>query len=152
MSTKQQPEALRLARKFEEVGFMGDHQFAKDHWCRQAAAELRHQHARVTELEDVADMAIKRIAELEAQLSAIGVGCGPAAAAQGVNAPNEWEDIRTLPTCDDLIWLYCQDTTTIDGPIAPEPNLEEYGWSHWAYAYAPSTAWIDAAQAKQGGV
>ena len=75
-----------------------------------------------------------------------------APAAQGVNAPNEWEDIRTLPTCDDLIWLYCQDSNTIDGPIAPEPNLEEYGWSHWAYANAPSTAWIDAAQAKQGGV
>ena len=60
MSGTQQPEALRLARKFEEVGFMGDHRFAKDHWCRQAAAELRHQHA--------------RIAELEAQLSAIGAG------------------------------------------------------------------------------
>ena len=63
---------------------------------------------------------------------------------------NEWEDIRTLPTCDDLIWLYCQDTNTVDGPIAPEPNLEQYGGSHWAYANAPSTAWIDAAQAKQG--
>ena len=73
-------------------------------------------------------------------------------AAQGMDALNEWEDIRTLPTCDDLIWLYCQDSNTIDGPIAPEPNLEEYGWSHWAYANAPSTAWIDAAQAKQGGV
>ena len=71
---------------------------------------------------------------------------------QGMNAPNEWEDIRTLPTCDDLIWLYCQDSNTIDGPIAPEPNLEEYGWSHWAYANAPSTVWIDAAQAKQGGM
>ena len=71
---------------------------------------------------------------------------------QGMNAPNEWEDIRTLPTCDDLIWLYCQDSNTIDGPIAPEPNLEEYGWSHWAYANAPSTVWIDAAQTKQGGM
>ena len=71
-----------------------------------------------------------------------------APAAQGMNAPNEWEDIRTLPTCDDLIWLYCQDSNTIDGPIAPEPNLEEYGWSHWAYANAPSTVWIDAARAE----
>ena len=59
-TSTEQPEALRLARKFEEVGFMGDHRFAKDHWCRQAAAELRHQHA--------------RIEELEAQLSAIGAG------------------------------------------------------------------------------
>ena len=70
MSGTQQPEALRLARKFEEVGFMGDHRFAKDHWCRQAAAELRHQHARITELEDVADMAIKRIAELAEETEA----------------------------------------------------------------------------------
>ena len=67
---------------------------------------------------------------------------------QGLDAA-EWEEIHTLPTCDDLIWLYCQDTNTVDGPIAPEPNLEEYGWSHWAYANAPSTVWIDAAQAKQ---
>ena len=50
-TSTEQPEALRLARKFEEVGFMGDHRFAKDYWCRQAAAELRHQHARIAELE-----------------------------------------------------------------------------------------------------
>ena len=60
MSGTQQPEALRLADKYEIEGFLQDHRFAKDHWCRQAAAELRHQHA--------------RIAELEAQLSAIGAG------------------------------------------------------------------------------
>ncbi len=72
-------------------------------------------------------------------------------AAQGLDAPNEWEGIHTMPTCDDLIWLYCQDTNTIDGPIAPDPSLEQYGWTHWAYANAPSTAGIDAAQAKQGG-
>ena len=90
---------------------------------------------------------LARIAELEAQVQPTEeVPVVP----QGVNAPNEWEEIRTLPTCDDLIWLYCQDTNTIDGPIAPEPNLEQYGWTHWAYANAPSTAWIDAAQAKQG--
>lgn len=73
-------------------------------------------------------------------------------AAQGMDSPNEWEGIHTMPTCDDLIWLYCQDTNTIDGPIAPDPSLEQYGWTHWAYANAPSTAGIDAAQAKQGGV
>jgi hypothetical protein len=72
-------------------------------------------------------------------------------AVQGLDAPNEWEGIHTMPTCDDLIWLYCQDTNTIDGPIAPDPSLEQYGWTHWAYANAPSTAGIDAAQAKQGG-
>ena len=60
MSTTQKPEALRLADKYEIEGFLQDHRFAQDHWCRQAAAELRRQHA--------------RIAELEAQLSAIGAG------------------------------------------------------------------------------
>ena len=64
MSTAQQPEALRLADKYEVDGFLGDHRFAQNEWCRQAAAELRHQHA--------------RIEELEAQLSAIGaVGVEP---------------------------------------------------------------------------
>ena len=51
MSTSQQPEALRLADKYEAHGFLGDHRFAKDHWCIQAAAELRSQHARIAELE-----------------------------------------------------------------------------------------------------
>ena len=60
MSTAQQPEALRLADKYEVDGFLGDHRFAQNEWCRQAAAELRTQH--------------ERIAELEAQLSAIGAG------------------------------------------------------------------------------
>lgn len=56
MSTAQKSEALDLADKYEAHGFLGDHRFAQEHWCRQAAAELRRQHA--------------RIAELEAQLSA----------------------------------------------------------------------------------
>ena len=60
MSGTQQPEALRLADKYEIEGFLQDHRFAQEHWCRQAAAELRRQHA--------------RIEELEAQLSAIGAG------------------------------------------------------------------------------
>ncbi len=51
MNTSQQPEAIRLADKYEAHGFLGDHRFAKDHWCRQAAAELRRQHARIEELE-----------------------------------------------------------------------------------------------------
>jgi hypothetical protein len=48
---------------------LGDHSFAKDHWCTQAAAELRSQHA--------------RIADLEAQLSAI------AHTAEGATAQTE---------------------------------------------------------------
>jgi hypothetical protein len=51
----QQPEALRLADKYEIEGFLQDHRFAKDHWCRQAAAELRRLHARVQELEGMLD-------------------------------------------------------------------------------------------------
>ena len=45
-----------------------------------AQAQLTRQHARIAELEDVADMAIKRIAELEAQLAAAQ------SAAQGMDA------------------------------------------------------------------
>ena len=60
MSSTQKPESLRLADKYEAHGFLGDHRFAQEHWCKQAAVELRRQHA--------------RIAELEAQLSAIGAG------------------------------------------------------------------------------
>ena len=82
-TSTEQPEALRLARKFEEVGFMGDHRFAKDHWCRQAAAELRSQHA--------------RIAELEAQLSAIGAGgvepLRKAAKTEGKKDATDWKEI-----------------------------------------------------------
>ena len=58
--TMQQPAALRLADKYEAHGFLGDHRFAKDQWCSQAAAELRRQHARIAELED--------------QMAAIGAG------------------------------------------------------------------------------
>ena len=69
MNASQKSEALRLADKYEAHGFLGDHRFAKDHWCTQAAAELRSQHA--------------RIAELEAQLSAI------AHTAEGATAQTE---------------------------------------------------------------
>ena len=45
MTHTQQPEALRLADKYEIEGFFGDHRFAQELWCRQAAAELRRLHA-----------------------------------------------------------------------------------------------------------
>ena len=60
MSNTQKPEALRLVDKYEIEGFLGDHRFAQELWCRQAAAELRRLHPLV--------------AELEAQLEAIGAG------------------------------------------------------------------------------
>ena len=111
MSTKQQPEALRLADKYEVEGFLQDHRFAQDHWCRQAAAELRRQHARITELEDVADMAIKRIAEMEAQLSAIGAGgVEPLRKSVATPAPNEraafeaWLRVKPCGAAHDFAW------------------------------------------------
>ena len=195
MTDKQQPEALRLAEILE-----GDYcpDWLYERGVDEVSAELRRQHARIAELEaqlsaigaggvvplrkaaaadapvvlpepdaylytsgnhrgvslewrgqsDMAEGTERHALYTERQVRAL-LGGVFAPAAQGMNAPNEWEDIRTLPTCDDLIWLYCQDSNTIDGPIAPEPNLEEYGWSHWAYANAPSTAWIDAALAAQ---
>ena len=66
MTQAQQPEALRLAHTLSGGKLIDD----STEWVdtlHAAAAELRHQHARITELEDVADMAIKRIAELDAR-------------------------------------------------------------------------------------
>ena len=101
MTTTQQPEALRLADKYEVEGFLQDHRFAKDHWCRQAAAELRHQHA--------------RIEELEAQLSAIGAGgVEPLRKSAAVPAPNEraafeaWLGIKPCGAAHDLGWAAWQ--------------------------------------------
>ena len=73
-TSTEQPEALRLAHTLSGGKLIDD----STEWAdtlHAADAELRRQHARIAELEDVADMAIKRIAELEAQLSAIGA-CG----------------------------------------------------------------------------
>lgn len=98
-----QPEALRLARKFEEIGFVGDHKFYQDHWCRQAAVELRRLHAENQQLhakntalkaeieslqarvQELGEMARenrskkvieleRRIAEMEEQMASIGAG------------------------------------------------------------------------------
>ena len=73
MSTSQKPMALILADKYEVQGFLGDHRFAKDEWCSQAAVELRRLHARIT--------------DLEAQLSAI-VGDGVESLSELVQMPN----------------------------------------------------------------
>ena len=130
MSGTQQPEALRLADKYEIEGFLQDHRFAQEHWCRQAAAELRRQHARIAELEDVADMAIKRIAELEAQLSAIGAG--------GVEPLRKREASAALAAHDERQafekWLR----------IKPCGAAHDFGWEAWKARAAL------AAQAKKG--
>ena len=69
MTTTQQPEALVFAD--DRPTSTSDDLYQ---WAIDAEDLIRAQHARIAELEDVADMAIKRIAELEAQLSAIGAG------------------------------------------------------------------------------
>ena len=51
MTDNTQPEALRLADKYEIEGFMQSYRFAQEQWCRQAAVELRRLHARNIELE-----------------------------------------------------------------------------------------------------
>ena len=221
-TSTEQPEALRLADKYEIEGFLQDHRFAKDHWCRQAAAELRHQHARIEELGEqlaaigAGGVALRkaRVTSSETKISALmskistlvdkRLSCEPCAEAeedllqflrtryaapahpaegvpaqagpvgyvtlaaltsrthaddyakcfateaallenypaakaiavfdhaatnptkQGLDAA-EWEEIHTLPTCDDLIWLYCQDTNTVDGPLRQNRALSNTG-------------------------
>ena len=80
MTTKK-PEALRLADKYEVEGFLQDHRFAQDEWCRQAAVELRRLHAANTDCMAWYESAKQEIfclvafvRELEAQLEAIGAG------------------------------------------------------------------------------
>ena len=72
MTKTQQPEALRLADALEKSSL---NPLLSP--LMELATELRRQHARIAELEDVADMAIKRIAELEAQLCGGGAKAVP---------------------------------------------------------------------------
>ena len=81
MSTTQKPEALRLADKYEIEGFLQDHRFAQEHWCRQAAAELRRQHAQLEASQKsniewgIANIKLcAEIDELQEQMAAIGAG------------------------------------------------------------------------------
>ena len=69
MTTTQQPEALVFAD--DRPTSTSDDLYQ---WSFDTEELIRRHHARITKLEDVADMAIKRIKELEAQLSAIGAG------------------------------------------------------------------------------
>jgi hypothetical protein len=98
MNASQKSEALRLADKYEAHGFLGDHRFAQEHWCMQAAAELRRQHA--------------RISELEAQLSAIGAGgveplrksASTADVADERDAFEKWLRIKPCGAAHDFGW------------------------------------------------
>ena len=98
MSDTQKPMALSLADKYEIEGFLGDHRFAQELWCRLAATELRSQHA--------------RIAELEAQLSAIGAGgveplrkqASTADVADERDAFEKWLRIKPCGAAHDFGW------------------------------------------------
>ena len=79
--TAQNPEALRLADKYEVEGFLQDHRFAQNDWCRKAAVELRRLHAANVECMEWNEAARQDILslraqaqELEAQLESIGAG------------------------------------------------------------------------------
>ena len=106
MSDTQQPEALRIAEWIEsDMSCDGD---------AEIVAELRSQYARIKELEDVADMAIKRIAELEAQLAAIGAG--------GVEPLRK----HVAETSNDILTMV--DTPIIKRRIADARDAARYRW------------------------
>ncbi|MFW9602943.1 MAG: hypothetical protein ACMV1B_11590 [Prevotella sp.] len=69
------PKAIQLADQFEVKGFLGEHRFAKEQWCAEAAIELRALHAANMDALDWYDAARSeldaarvRIAELESLL------------------------------------------------------------------------------------
>ena len=70
MNITENPDALALAQEYRVT--MSESVLHL--WAADARDTMRRQHERIAELEDAADIAIERIAELEAQLSAIGAG------------------------------------------------------------------------------
>lgn len=81
-----QPEALRLAHKYEAEGFVGDHKFAQDKWCREAAVELRRLHAENRELHE--------------QMAAIGAG-GVEPLRRAAHTPRDW--LAAVPTVNQQL-------------------------------------------------
>lgn len=67
---------------------------------------------------------------------------------QDADKVDAWQCTTTLTESDDLIWLYCQDTNTIGGPVASSPEFID-SWTHWAWVEHPSTASISAARKEQ---
>lgn len=70
--TTQKPEALRLADKYEVEGFLQNHRFAQDEWCRQAAVELRRLHAANVECMEWNEAARHEIESLRARVKELG--------------------------------------------------------------------------------
>ncbi|MBN9576165.1 MAG: DUF551 domain-containing protein [Alicycliphilus denitrificans] len=98
MTQAKQPDALRLADAIDPFSRTG----APDHLTSKVAAEeLRRQHA--------------RIADLEAQLSAIGAGgvepLRPRQCLHGISEPSGWRDIETAPKDGTYLLLWEQYST-----------------------------------------
>ena len=162
MSDTQQPEALQLAYALSGGKLIDD----STEWAdtlHAAEAELLRQHARIAELEDVADMAIKRIAELEAQLAAIGAGGveplrkqdQPAAAPQAVPASviagAIYDFAGYLTTLPHKEAIHCSEAH--EAPPMVKAITEWCNRRGLCTADARVKTWREAiaAQAKQGG-
>ena len=91
MNTTQQPEALVFADNRPTSTSDDLYQ-----WAIDAEDLILAQHARIAELEDVADMAIKRIGELEAQLSATHP------TQQGLEQAIKWPKARDVGRFGDM--------------------------------------------------
>lgn len=72
MMNGQQPEALRLADKYEVEGFLQDHRFAQNEWCNQAAAELRSLYAGNASLRSGYDASRHEIDALRTRVEELG--------------------------------------------------------------------------------
>lgn len=112
MTEAKQPEALRLADQLRALSFGGT--------CILAAAELRRQHA--------------RIAELEAELEAVGAGgMQPLSSRQclhGISEPSGWRDIETAPKDAQYVLLRGK-------------REQDVASGYWLQsAYAGNGAWI----------
>lgn len=114
----QQPDALRLLQEYRKT--MPSEVLHL--WANDACDAMFQQHARIAELEDAADIAIERIAELEGQLEAIGAGGveplrKPAAAPQAVQA--------AAPTDDELTMAWIAAGGVFFGPNTPTGSMPE---------------------------
>ena len=84
----------------------------------------------------------------DAEIAALRKEIDTLRAQQDADKVDAWQCTTTLQVSDDLIWLYCQDTNTIDGPVKSNPEFID-AWTHWAWVTHPSTTAIDAARKEE---
>lgn len=132
MTEAKQPEALRLADRLQNAVATypqlsedepGGYASEMDQAMDEAAAELRRQHA--------------RIADLEAQLSAIGAGgvepLRPRQCLHGISEPSGWRDIETAPKDGTAVLVY---PSTWD-----DRTCSTASWESDRYAKKPRPYW-----------